>query len=114
MLDGTPTLRLNEFMLGGLDKGVIPLELPEGERDTKPMPEPEEIKFDLKGMEDVVTKSQKGFEDEMALQDLKVRTSHLVFAAGVLAEPPGRWSTLPATGRTPSRLTRSLLMLGYK
>ncbi|KAK1920548.1 acyltransferase ChoActase/COT/CPT [Papiliotrema laurentii] len=73
MLDGTPTLRLNEFMLGSIDKGAIPLELPEGEKSTEPMPAPEEIVFELdKHLQDVVAKSKKGFEDEMALQDLKM------------------------------------------
>lgn len=73
MLDGTPTLRLNEFVLGGLDKGAFPLELPEGEKNTLPMPKPEEIVFELdKHLEDVVVKSKTGFADEMALQDLKV------------------------------------------
>ena len=75
MLDGTPTVRLNEFILAGLDKGKIPLELPEAERNKAAMPEPEELKFDLRGMEDDVAKSQKGFEEEMALQDLKVSVS---------------------------------------
>ena len=73
MLDGTPTLRLNEFILGSLDKGVIPLELPENEKNTSPMPAPVEIVFELdQHLKDVVEKSKKGFAEEMALQDLKV------------------------------------------
>lgn len=73
MLDGTPTLRLNEFILGSLDKGVIPLELPENEKNTSPMPAPVEIVFELdQHLKDVVEKSKKGFAEEMALQDLKM------------------------------------------
>lgn len=72
MLDGTPTLRLSEFVMGSIDKGVIPMELPDGEKNTSPMPKPEEIVFELdKHLEGVIAKSQKGFEEEMSLQDLK-------------------------------------------
>ena len=73
MLDGTPTLRLNEFMLGGIEGGKIPLELSESERAKDPMPKPEEITFELdKHLEEVVAKSKQGFGEEMALQDLEV------------------------------------------
>jgi len=73
MLDGTPTLRLNEFMIGGVDAGKIPLELAGGEKATSPMPKPEEIMFEMdKHMEELVEKSKKGFAAEMALQDLEV------------------------------------------
>lgn len=76
MLDGTPTLRLNEFMLGSLAHGKIPLELPEAERDPSPMPEPVEIVFELdaKAKEAIAT-SRKGFQEEMSKQQLKVRTA---------------------------------------
>lgn len=74
MLDGTPTLRLNEFILASLDKGVIPLELPENER-AKGELKPEEITFDLdQKAKDDITKSQKGFGEEMAKQDLTMVT----------------------------------------
>lgn len=74
MLDGTPTLRLNEFILASLDKGVIPLELPENER-AKGELKPEELTFDLdQKAKDTITKSQKGFGEEMAKQDLTMVT----------------------------------------
>ncbi|RXK38400.1 carnitine O-acetyltransferase [Tremella mesenterica] len=73
MLDGTPTLRLNEFMLAGLQAGKIPLELPEGEKATSPMPDPEEITFELDAhLRGLIDKSRIGFGEEMALQDLKM------------------------------------------
>jgi carnitine O-acetyltransferase len=73
MLDGTPTLRLNEFILAGVDKGKIPLELPAGEKNKLPMPKPEEIVIELDGpLKELVAKSQGGFAKEMGLQDLKV------------------------------------------
>jgi carnitine O-acetyltransferase len=43
MLDGTPTLRMNEFVLGALDKGKIELELSSG-KNTAPL-QPEELVF---------------------------------------------------------------------
>ncbi|WVQ82818.1 hypothetical protein IAT38_004950 [Cryptococcus sp. DSM 104549] len=73
MLDGTPTLRLNEFTLASVDQGKIPLELPSGEANTSPMPEPEEIVFELDDkLRGIVEESKKGFGEEMALQDLKM------------------------------------------
>lgn len=72
MLDGTPTLRLNEFVLASLDKGVIPLELPEGERASGPI-KFSEIKFELDGkMKDVIEQSRKGFAEEIGKQDLQM------------------------------------------
>ncbi|WRT63165.1 uncharacterized protein IL334_000068 [Kwoniella shivajii] len=73
MLDGTPTLRLNEFMLASLQAGKIPLELPESERSKQPMPKVEELEFELDGnLKEIVKKSQAGFGKEMELQDLKM------------------------------------------
>jgi carnitine O-acetyltransferase len=73
LLDGTPTLRLNEFILAGLDKAKIPLELPEGEKATEAMPEIQEITFKLDHhLEELIHKSAAGFAEEMAKQDMKV------------------------------------------
>lgn len=76
MLDGTPTIRMNEFMLASLEAGKIPLELPEGEKAKTPMSKPEEIVFELDAhLKGLVEKSKKGFAEEMALQDLKVSST---------------------------------------
>ncbi|WWD22640.1 hypothetical protein CI109_107133 [Kwoniella shandongensis] len=73
MLDGTPTLRLNEFMLASIAQGKIPLELPEGEKAKSPIAKPEEIVFELDDKaKKVVEESKKGFGEEMKLQDLKM------------------------------------------
>ena len=75
MLDGTPTLRLNEFMLASIAQGKIPLELPEGEKAKNPMAKPEEIVFELDDkVKKVIEQSKAGFGKEMELQDLKVST----------------------------------------
>lgn len=72
MLDGTPTLRLNEFILASLDKGVIPLELPADEQASGSLA-PTEIKFELDAkMKEIVEKSRQGFAAEMAKQDLEM------------------------------------------
>jgi len=73
MLDGTPTLRMNEFMLAGIEKGQIPLELPEAEKTNTPMPSPHEVVFEMDHkLKSAVAKSYQGFGEEMAQQDLKV------------------------------------------
>ncbi|KAK8844806.1 hypothetical protein IAR55_006656 [Kwoniella newhampshirensis] len=73
MLDGTPTLRMNEFLLASVAQGKIPLEPPEGENATSLMARPEEIVFELDGkLKEVLERSKKGFGEEMALQDLKM------------------------------------------
>jgi carnitine O-acetyltransferase len=76
MLDGTPTLRMNEFMLAGIEKGQIPFELPEGEKATSKMPQPEEVVFEMDSkLKSALAKSYQGFGEEMAQQDLKVGSS---------------------------------------
>lgn len=64
---------MNEFMLAGIEKGQIPLELPEGEKATSSMPPPQEVVFEMDNkLKSAVAKSKQGFGDEMSLQDLKV------------------------------------------
>ncbi len=78
MLDGTPTLRLNEFMLASIDKGKIPLELADGERAASAMAKPEEIVFELDTKaKQQIEKSKKEFGSEMSQQDLKVGSHKL-------------------------------------
>lgn len=72
MLDGTPTLRMNDFVLSSLDKGKIDLELPAEERNTEPLVV-EEIKFVTdKKIEESVTKALEGFSQVMGEHELKV------------------------------------------
>lgn len=104
MLDGTPTLRLNEFMLASVDAGKIPLELPSNEKAQSPMPKPTELVFELdRKATDAVKQSQKGFEQEMALQQLKVSQPRTLLI---------RWSNSQDTARMKSKSTKHHLMLG--
>lgn len=73
MLDGTPTLRLNEFILASTDSKKIPLELDSSETSRRSKTEPEELKFELDGkLKQIVVQSKREFEEEMEKQDLKV------------------------------------------
>lgn len=73
MLDGTPTLRMNEFILASIEAGKIPLE-PEGGASGKPS-SPQEIVFELDAeLKRTIAKSNEGFGQEMAQQDLRVGT----------------------------------------
>lgn len=73
MLDGTPTLRLNEFMLASIDSQRIPLELDSSEMSRCSTMEPEELKFELDDkLKQIIEQSKRGFEEEMEKQDLKV------------------------------------------
>jgi carnitine O-acetyltransferase len=97
MLDGTPTLRLNEFMLAGVDKGKIPLELPENEQASGKMAPPEEITFELDAkLRDLIATARTGFGEEMALQGLKASRAHVLLDEA----KRNRWSTLLATARS--------------
>lgn len=81
MLDGTPTLRLNEFILASIAHGKIPLELPEAERNPSPMPEPEEIVFELDAKaKQAIEDSRNGFQEEMSKQQLKVSSALRLYA----------------------------------
>ncbi|AFR92669.1 carnitine O-acetyltransferase [Cryptococcus neoformans C23] len=75
MLDGTPTLRLNEFILASIDSQKIPLELDSSETSRYSTTEPEELKFELDDkLKQIVEQSKRGFEEEMEKQDLKMVT----------------------------------------
>lgn len=77
MLDGTPTLRLNEFILASIDSQKIPLELDSSETSRYSTTEPEELKFELDDkLKQIVEQSKRGFEEEMEKQDLKVCSLH--------------------------------------
>jgi hypothetical protein len=70
---------MNEFMLAGIEKGQIPLELPESEKNTSAMPQPHEIVFEMdEKLKSAVAKSYQGFGQEMSQQDLKVSPPFLL------------------------------------
>lgn len=72
MLDGTPTLRMNDFVLTSLDKGKIDLELPAEERNKEPLV-PEEIKFVTDAqVESAVKKALNGFAEVMGEHEIRV------------------------------------------
>jgi len=73
MLDGTPTLRMNEFVLAALEAGKISLDLdPETEKPAQKA-EVEELEFVLDDKaEAFIESSKKAFATELKRHDLKV------------------------------------------
>ncbi len=72
MLDGTPTLRMNDFVLGALSKGKITLELSENEQNPTPL-KVEEVKFVTdRRIEEGVKKAEKGFAEVMGQHEVQV------------------------------------------
>jgi carnitine O-acetyltransferase len=82
MLDGTPTLRMNEFVLAALDKGKIPLDLVQGEKPGAVQVEEVEFVVDATVKQHVETAKQ-AFTDVIKQHDLKVR---LLGAIKILSE----------------------------
>ena len=77
MLDGTPTLRMNEFVLGALEKGKIELELSSGQ-NSAPL-KPEEIVFETDSTtEGHVKTAIDNFSKIIAEHELIVRSLGLV------------------------------------
>lgn len=72
MLDGTPTLRMNEFVLGALEKGKIDLEVSSG-RNSTPL-KPEELVFETDStLEGHVKTAIDNFSKIIAEHELIVR-----------------------------------------
>ncbi len=73
MLDGTPTLRMNEFVLAALDKGKISLELPKSQSGSSSPLKPAEVTFVTdKTIKRAVEEAYKGFGEVMGAHDLQV------------------------------------------
>ena len=73
-MDGTPTLRMNEFMCGAIAAGKI---TPSASTATSSnVPEPKEIKFDLdRKTLGLIEQSEKNFDKLVGDQELEVRMS---------------------------------------
>ncbi|KZW03343.1 acyltransferase ChoActase/COT/CPT [Exidia glandulosa HHB12029] len=68
-MDGTPTLRMNEFMLGGLVNGKID----HGVETSASLPAPVELKFDeTSEVKQLVEASEKRFDELISKHDLHV------------------------------------------
>ena len=73
MLDGTPTLRMNEFVLAALEAGKISLDLESATEKAAQKPEVEELEFVLDDKaESFIEGSKKAFATELKRHDLKV------------------------------------------
>ncbi|KAL0961370.1 hypothetical protein HGRIS_006326 [Hohenbuehelia grisea] len=72
-MDGTPTLRMNEFILASLDKGKADLGAPRTESTGSGLPHPQELKFevneDVKGL---VSAAEGRFDELVGSHDMEV------------------------------------------
>jgi carnitine O-acetyltransferase len=73
-MDGTPTLRMNEFMLATLTTGKADLGPPRTAITGSSLPEPIELKFVLnEDVERLVKSAEERFDALIAAHDLHVR-----------------------------------------
>lgn len=71
MLDGTPTLRMNEFVLAALENNKIPLDLSSEERPGEVKVDELEFVVDEK-VRRFAERARKNFSDNVGKHDLKV------------------------------------------
>lgn len=87
-MDGTPTLRLNEFILATLAHGKVDLG-PARSADTgKTLPEPVELKFKVNDqVKSNVQGAEKRFEELVGSHDLHVRSFYSFCCPLTLTDP---------------------------
>ncbi|KZT23413.1 acyltransferase ChoActase/COT/CPT [Neolentinus lepideus HHB14362 ss-1] len=72
-MDGTPTLRLNEFVLASLAAGKIDLGPARTNSTGKDLPQPKELKFELNDkVKGYIQQAEKNFNDLVSKHDLHV------------------------------------------
>lgn len=72
-MDGTPTLRMNEFVLGGLASGKTSLGLPASTGTGNDLPHPQELVFAIDDkIRELVAAAEERFDDLIGRHDLEV------------------------------------------
>lgn len=72
-MDGTPTLRMNEFMLAGLAAGKIDMGAPRTASTSDALPEPKELKFELdEASKANIKAAEQRFDELVGKHDLHV------------------------------------------
>ena len=71
-MDGTPTLRMNEFVLGSLALGKADLGLPRSAGTEKDPPRPEELVFATDATVRGLVADEKRFEQLVGAHDMEV------------------------------------------
>jgi carnitine O-acetyltransferase len=78
-MDGTPTLRLNEFMLATVALNKVDLGAPRTAETAKGLPGPVELKFEInEDVKSAVQASEKRFDDLIGQHDLHVHLHFLM------------------------------------
>lgn len=73
-MDGTPTLRMNEFALAAIAHGKANLGPPRTSDTGKDLPHPEELVFEVNDeVRDLVKGAERRFDELVAGHDLHVR-----------------------------------------
>ena len=83
-MDGTPTLRMNEFMLATIATGKADLGPPRSETTGSSLPAPTELKFALNDeVERLVKGAEERFDALIAAHDLHVRFCPVLIPFGL-------------------------------
>lgn len=86
-MDGTPTLRLNEFILGSLAAKKVDLGAPRTDETGKGLPEPAELKFEVNDkIKSHVQDAEKAFDELVGKHDMHVRISFIRFNLCLICE----------------------------
>lgn len=102
-MDGTPTLRLNEFMLASLAANKIDLGPARDENTGLTLASPQEIKFELDDKcKEAIKGSEQRFDELVGKHDLHVSSVNSLID-GPLLMPVGRYYTTRGTGKLQSR-----------
>ena len=73
-MDGTPTLRMNEFMLATLTRGKADLGAPKSERTAEEIPPPTELVFATDdNVRTLVKEAEQRFDELVGQHDMQVR-----------------------------------------
>lgn len=90
-MDGTPTLRLNEFVLASLAAGKVDLGPARTAETGKDLEMPQELTFVLDGnTEQLIKQAEANFEELVGKHDMEVRTFYYISVASMFNAPgPG-------------------------
>lgn len=103
-MDGTTTLRMNEFMLATIALGKADLGAPRSNTTGTDLPQPTELKFTVNSeVQGLVQGAEKRFDELIGQHDLRVSYFRLFMCTRLRLH---RFSTTKATARISSRSSK--------